>query len=293
MEIKNLESFRMVSELRSFTKAADSLGFTQSTISFQIRQLEEELGVPLFERNNRTVSLTNEGRRLLPLAYDILQLSAEASHIGGNDENPAGLVRLGIAESLAGWQMREKFARFHSLYPNIHLQLITGSTVDTFLRLQRNEVDMIYTLDRQSFDNKLITALQQPVDMHFVTRWDHPLAQQQQVSALELLDAELLLTEKGMSYRALLDEALASRSRETEPIIESGDTYLICELLRQGVGISYLPDFVIEADLRSGVLVTLNVPEINLSIWRQLLYNRNKWVSPEMQCVIDLFREEA
>lgn len=292
MDIKNLESFRVVAELRSFTRAAELLGFTQSTVSFQIRQLEEELSVQLFDRNNRTVTLTNEGRRLLPIAYNILRLSAEACHIAGSEEAPSGLVRLGIAESLADWQMREKFARFHALYPDIRLQLITGSTVDTFLRLQRNEVDLIYTLDRQTFDSKLVTALEAPVNMCFVTRWDHPLAGRERISALELLDTDLLLTEEGMSYRAMLDEALSSRGRRIGPLIESGDTHLICELLRQGVGISYLPDFVIEEDLRRGTLVTLNVQDINLPIWRQLFYARNKWVSPEMQQVIELLTED-
>lgn len=292
MDIKNLESFRVVAELRSFTRAAELLGFTQSTVSFQIRQLEEELSVQLFDRNNRTVTLTNEGRRLLPIAYNILRLSAEAGHIAGSEEAPSGLVRLGIAESLADWQMREKFARFHALYPDIRLQLITGSTVDTFLRLQRNEVDLIYTLDRQTFDSKLVTALEAPVNMCFVTRWDHPLAGRERISALELLDTDLLLTEEGMSYRAMLDEALSSRGRRIGPLIESGDTHLICELLRQGVGISYLPDFVIEEDLRRGTLVTLNVQDINLPIWRQLFYARNKWVSPEMQQVIELLTED-
>ncbi len=291
MEIKNLESFRMVAELRSFTRAAETLGFTQSTISFQIRQLEEELGVPLFERNNRTVTLTNEGRRLLPIAHDILRLSAEAIHIGGERDTPEGLVRLGIAESLAGWQMREKFARFHERYPLIHLQLITGSTVDTFLRLQRNEVDLVYTLDRKTSDSRYTVALEAAVNMHFVARFDHPLAQRRRITAAELLETDLLLTEKDMSYRALLDEALSVHGSESEPIMEAGDTHLICELLRQGVGVSCLPDFVVEEDIRQGTLTVLDVPDIRLSVWRQLLYNKNKWVSPEMQCVISLLRE--
>ena len=292
MEIKNLESFRMVAELHSFTKAADTLGFTQSTVSFQIRQLEEELGVPLFERSNRSVSLTNEGRRLLPIAHDILRLSAEAGHIGGSGDVPSGLVRLGIAESLACWQMREKFASFHSRYPSVNLQLITGSTEDTFLRLQRNEVDIIYTLDRKTADKRYIVELEAPVNMHFVARRDHPLAQKTGITAEELLESDLLLTEKDMSYRALLDEALASRGGESEPIMETGDTHLICELLRQGVGVSCLPDFVVEADISQGTFVVLDVPDISLSVWRQLLYNRNKWLSPEMRCVIELLKEE-
>ena len=69
MDIKNLVTFIHVAELRSFTKAGDKLGYSQSTVSFQIRQLENELGVPLFERINRTVTLTEHGVRLLRSAY--------------------------------------------------------------------------------------------------------------------------------------------------------------------------------------------------------------------------------
>ena len=78
MDIKNLETFVMVNELKSFTQAAQRLGFTQSTVSFQIKQLENELGIPLFERISHTVTLTNEGQKLLPLAHQILRLWAEA-----------------------------------------------------------------------------------------------------------------------------------------------------------------------------------------------------------------------
>ena len=78
MDIKNLETFVMVNELKSFTQAAQRLGFTQSTVSFQIKQLENELGIPLFERISHTVTLTNEGQKLLPLAHQILRLWAES-----------------------------------------------------------------------------------------------------------------------------------------------------------------------------------------------------------------------
>ena len=84
MDVKNLETFVMVNELKSFTLAAGRLGYTQSTVSFQIKQLEKELSIPLFERIGHTVTLTNEGEKLLPLAQQILRLAAEATHISGN-----------------------------------------------------------------------------------------------------------------------------------------------------------------------------------------------------------------
>ena len=84
MDIKNLVTFIHVAELRSFTKAGDKLGYSQSTVSFQIRQLENELGVPLFERINRTVTLTEHGIRLLRSAYKINEL------LGGNESGNEG-----------------------------------------------------------------------------------------------------------------------------------------------------------------------------------------------------------
>ena len=91
MDIKNLETFVMVNEMKSFTQAAARLGFTQSTVSFQIRQLEKELGMPLFERINHTVRLTNGGEKLLPIAQHMLRLAAEASHISAEAE-PEGIA---------------------------------------------------------------------------------------------------------------------------------------------------------------------------------------------------------
>ena len=95
-----------------------------------------------------------------------------------------------------------------------------------------------------------------------------------------------------MSYRAALDDLLSQNGKETMPIMEVGDTQLIRNLLCQGLGISYLPEFVIAEDLAKGSLVSLPMAEIQPDIWRQLLYHRNKWISPELKCVIKYLQEE-
>lgn len=292
MDIKNLETFVMVNELKSFTQAAQRLGFTQSTVSFQIKQLENELGIPLFERISHTVTLTNEGQKLLPLAHQILRLWAEAGHIAGNTA-PAGIVRIAIAESLSSWQFQGHFKDFHDSYPGIRLKLIAASTDDMFQMLGQNQVDIVYTLDRRIYSHHYMTALEAPVNIHFVTSPRHPLAKEKKVDIGKLLDYPLLLTEKNMSYRAILDEILAARGLETTPSMETGDTQLICSLLRQDIGISYLPEFVVQEDLANGRLVSLPVSDMPTpGIWRQLLYHRNKWISPELTCVIDYLKEQ-
>ena len=198
MDVKNLETFVMVNELKSFTLAAGRLGYTQSTVSFQIKQLEKELSIPLFERIGHTVTLTNEGEKLLPLAQQILRLAAEATHISGNTA-PEGLVRIAIAESLASWEFHSRFKDFHEKYPGIRLKIIATSTDEMFQMLGQNQVDIVYTLDRRIFNHNYVTAFEAPVDIHFVTGAGHPLAACKQITLEQILEYPLILTEKNMS----------------------------------------------------------------------------------------------
>ena len=130
------------------------------------------------------------------------------------------------------------------------------------------------------------------MQIFFTAAPSHPLAARKKVRIGQILDYPLILTEKDMSYRALLDEILAETGRETLPVLESGDTHLICRLLAQDIGISYLPEFVISEYVERGELAVLDVPEIHTDVWRQLLYSRRKWMSPELQAVIDFLNEE-
>ena len=103
----------------------------------------------------------------------------------------------------------------------------------------------------------------------------------------ELADQPFILTEKGMSYRKLLEEHLASRSLEIRPFLEIGDTPLICRLVGQDMGLSFLPDFVTQKAVEAGEISRLDIRDFSTDIWVQLLYHRDKWCSPEMQCVIN------
>lgn len=291
MDIKNLETFIMVADLKNFTGASQKLGYTQSTVSFQIKQLEAEIGAPLFDRRNHMVTLTIEGEKLLPLAHQMVQLSVEASHISGQSLTPKGTIRMATSESLSNWQFSERFAKFHSLYPDIRLIVNSISTLEMFSMLDQNQVDLVYTLDRKIYNHKYVIAHEAPVDVYFVTSPKNQLAKRKNLTLDDILEEPLILTEKGMSYRSLLDEALARRGTETEPILEVGATKLISDLLRNGLGVSYLPDFVVKDDIKSGKLTRLSVKEMKEPIWRQLLHHQNKWISPEIKCVIDFFKE--
>ena len=287
MDIKNLITFIHVAELRSFTKAGDKLGYSQSTVSFQIRQLENELGVPLFERINRTVTLTSHGSRLLQSAYKINAVLQEFEHETAEDTEVHGTVRLAMADSLCNEVIRRVFPELHGKYPGIKLECISAGTQEMFRLLNQNEADLMYTLDSHIYDTNFDILQESRVSMHFVCAADNPLAARDHVSVEELVKQSFLLTEKGMSYRRLMDEQLAARSLEIKPVFVSGNADLICHLVEQGAGLSLLPDYVTRPYIEKGTLRYVNVPEIRLEVWTQLLNHRDKWISEAMRIVID------
>lgn len=290
MDIKNLITFIHVAELRSFTKAGDKLGYSQSTVSFQIRQLENELGVPLFERINRTVTLTNHGNRLLKSAYKINELLQEFEDDTRQDTEVCGRVRLAVADSLGNEVIRAVFPKLHKEYPGIILECISAGTQEMFRLLNQNEADLMYTLDSHIYDTNFAILQEACINMHFVCPAGNPLAKREVVSLEELAKQPFLLTEKGMSYRRLMDEQLAARSLEINPVFVSGNADLICHLVEQGAGLSLLPEYVTRPYKEKGTLCYLNVPEMKLEVWTQLLHHRDKWVSESMQIVIDHLR---
>lgn len=286
MDVKNLITFIHVAEKNSFTKAARALGYSQSTVSFQIKQLETELNAQLFERINHTIALTKRGRDVLKYAHQISKLTQELEYRMQEDREVAGHFRLAVPDSLCDSLLEEGFADFRSRYPGITLKIIATGTEEMFRLINHNEADAILTLDNHIYDTEYVIVREEQVGMHFVAASGHPLCRPGKISVRELVQEPFVLTEKGMSYRRLMDERLAAMSLEIQPVLEVGSTRLLCSLAEQGVGLSYLPDYVTAKSVKEGKLAYIEVQDFDVEIWKQLLYHRDKWVSPPMESVI-------
>lgn len=286
MDFKNLITFIHVAELNSFTKAGETLGFSQSTVSFQIKQLESELNTQLFERINHTVVLTEKGREVLNYAHLISKLTQELQENIQDGKAIAGHIRVAMADSLCTTMLREGFADFREKYPEITLKIIAAGTEEMFRLINHNEADIILTLDNHVYNTEYVIAREEKVGVHFVAGSNCPLRQKKRISVRKLVQQPFILTEKGMSYRRLMDEKLAGMSLEVRPILEIGSADLICMLVEQDIGISFLPDYVTVKAVKEGRLFYLDVADFQIEVWKQLLYHRDKWVSPQMESVL-------
>ena len=291
MEIRNLRTFQQVAEKNSFTTAADALGYSQSTVSFQIKQLEQELDCLLFERINHTITLTEEGTQLLEYAQKVLRLTDEFKQGRVQSDTPQGLVHIVAPDSLCEAMMMSNYAAFYRKYPNIALKFSTGDTIDMFRMLDRNEADIILTLDRHVYSHEYIIAKEERVQMCFVTGAGAVFADEKARSIAELVGQPFILTERGMGYRRVLDEVLAKMSLQINPILELGRTDIITQVLKNSNCISFLPDFAVKSGLEDGSLVQMNVTDVQAEVWKQLIYHRNKWISHSLRCFIEYVKE--
>ena len=291
MDLKNLLTFMHVAELNSFTRAGQKLGFSQSTVSFQIKQLERELGTQLFERINHTVVLTEKGRDVLKFAHQISKMTQELDKRLQNEEEVSRNVRIAMADSLCDNMLQEGFGEFRDRYPGISLKIITAGTEEMFRLLNQNDADAVLTLDNHIFHAEYVIAREERSGVHFVADSENPLCEREELFPEDLAGQPFLLTEKGMSYRRLMDEKFAELSMEILPVLEIGSAGLICSLVEQGAGISFLPDYVTEEKVRAGRLRYLPVKNFEIEIWKQLLYHRDKWVTPQLESALAYLSE--
>lgn len=291
MEIRNLITFVHVAELNSFTKAAQILGYSQSTVSFQIKQLESELDCQLFERINHNISLTEKGREVLSYAQQINHLTVEFKQNLQNTEEISGHVHIVTPDSICEMMLSTNYEEFYKCYPKISLKFSTADTDDMFRILDHNEADVIFTLDSHVYQKDYIIAKEERISTHFVTGASSPLATKKNLSVKDIVDLPFILTEKKMGYRRVFDDTLAKMSYEIHPIMEIGRTDLITNALEQGIGISFLPDFVTAKKVEEGRLAYLDIIDFEIDIWKQLIYHRNKWVSKHLDAFLQFVME--
>lgn len=290
MELRNLITFIHVAELGSFTKAAELLGYSQSTISFQIKQLEEELDCLLFERINHTITLTERGRELVFYAHQVRTLTDDFKESLTKEEDCRGHIHMVTPDSVCEEMIDSHYLDFHNRYPNVSIKITTADTAVMFEMLDHNEADAIITLDSHSYRKDYVIAKEKLLSMHFVTSSKSKFAGRR-LHMKDIANEPFILTEYGQGYRRVLDKELAKKSLEITPVLEIGRTDIITQLLAESEMISYLPDFVTEEWVARGELCYLDVCDMKIDIWKQLIYHKNKWMSKSLKAVIEYMKE--
>ena len=287
MELRQLRSFLKIVELESFSKAAVALGYSQSALSVQIRELEEELGVKLFDRLGRQIIITQPGQELAQKAQAILHQAREIENLWQN-RPPAETLHLGMIDSLCeAWmpQVIEYFARY---YPELQVTITIASPRVLLDNLDHNQVDIVYILDKPTYNPKWNRVLNEKENIVFVGSRDNPLVWRKEVTLQELMQQRFFLTEKADNYRLSLDQYLAAKQLSLKPFLEVGDTGFILNMVQKNLGLSFLPEYVVDNSQYRERLKTIQVKGFHMSLYRQLFYHSEKWLTMGMKAFLAL-----
>lgn len=293
MELRQLSTFIRVAQFKSFSKAAESLGYSQSAVTVQIRQLEEELHTRLFDRMGKRITLTDPGAQFLSRAYDVLNEVNKARLSVADAGELHGRLHIGTIESLCFAKLPAVLRQFWQRHPQVVVHVTTGEPETLIEQMERGELDLIYILDEPRYNNNWRKMMEQREDVVFVASptLGEELARVPALKLEQLMDKPFYLTEREENYRRVLDRFLASRGVVLTPFLECSDTSFIIKMLETSRGISLLPWYAVERSVQQGRLSLLDVTDFHIKLYRQLFSHKEKWCTREMDEFVHLMEE--
>ena len=288
MEIRQLQTFVQAAQLESFSKTAEMLGYSQSAITVQMRLLETELNTRLFDRMGKRVVLTPQGREFLKSANKILYEVNKASKSMNEERELTNPLHVGTIESLCTAKFPRILSEFHSLHPHVNLQITIDSPERLIRMMEHNELDLIYILDMPRWDENWVKVMELAEPVVFVASAASRFAGKERLVLDDILQEPFFLTEKHANYRQALDQQLALRRQSISPVLEISDTAFIIRMLELNQGLSFLPYFAVEQDIYKHRIITLDVKDVHISMYRQIFYHKNKFCTREMEEFIRL-----
>lgn len=288
MEYRNLITLKTIIEEGSFQAAAKKLNYNQSTITFQVHQLEEELGIKVFEKVGRTMRLSRAGSNLVPLVDEALACVKRIREYAQSQQDLCGSLNIAATEALLSYKMQDVLSEFKKQAPNAKINI---------------EMVPCYQMESRILEGDL------DLGVGYVFTPDHPLLVQQRLEQYPLvLVASPLLKEEDADFirecqnkenlstifpnaginRMMFEDYLKKKSIHMGNCIELGSVESIKKSVGSNLGVSYLPYFCVKEELKCGKLIELQTELSPSYLTGQYILYKNKWCSAEMKLMMEL-----
>ena len=282
MEIRNLNAFLKVAALKNFTQAARDLGYAQSNISAQIAQLEQELGVPLFNRIGRQVSLTQFGEELLPYAQELCSTAIKIENLHKSEEFLAGTVRIGMTDSISELFPEDSFLAYHRRFPRVHVEIVLDTTARLLERLRNGELDAICVITDplSATEWKIWKEIRVPIVA--VANPTLVVSKKKSVGLEELAGQKLVLMERDAPYSLCFEQELRQLHLVYNPVFRLQSALAALRVVMRGGFVTVLPFYSVKAAAEQGQVTVLNVPQWNCLQSVQSVLHQSKVLTPQI-----------
>lgn len=291
MELRQLNTFHTVATTLNFTRAAEALNYVPSNVTMQIKALEEELNVRLFDRLGKQLVLTTAGRRFLIHVQEILNKLDEARDSIHDNEILSGTLTISANEVVCAYRLPEIFKLFRLRYPGVRLIFRSVLNLQLKQTLFEGSSDVSFILDEPILSKGLaVEALTEETFQFFVAP-DHPLAKRSSLQLEDFHGEVFLINEKGCPYRTMFDRTFINGDIDSISPLEFQSAEAIKQCAISGIGIAFLPEIVTEFEVKRGELVALPWRTSDLDVYTQMVWHKDKWLSPIIVSFIETVRE--
>jgi DNA-binding transcriptional LysR family regulator len=291
MELRQLKTFQAVAKLLNFNRAAEILNYSQSAVSTQIKLLEEELGVPLFDRMGKSVRLTEAGHMLVQYAQKMLDIEKETLAKVSGWEEPHGSISIRIPQSIATYLLPSVLSEFHTRFPKVGLDISSCAYHSLPQELKTGIIDVAFLLADSIHFSELNAELLMIEPLVIVASPNHPLAKQSAMHIRDLTGQSILLPKHDCSYKMLFERILTEEKVDSATIIELNSIEAIKHCVIKGIGVTMIPMMAVAQEISQNKLTVLRWSEEKLETGILMIWHKDKWLSPTLLAFMDTVKE--
>ena len=291
MELRQLRTFQTVAKLLNFNRSAEILNYSQSTVSTQIRLLEEELGVPLFDRLGKNVGLTEAGNMLVKYSQKILDIEKETFTKVSGCEESCGSISIRIPQSIGTYILPSVLSEFRIKFPKVGFD-ISSCTYSTLRQeLKTGITDVAFLLADSIPLAELKTEMLGIESLVLVSNPDHNLAKKPTLHIGDLAGESILLPKHDCTYKMLFEQALTEEKIDSAIFMELNSIEAIKQCVIKGVGVTMIPMMSVVREIEQKKLVVLPWAVERFETAILMIWHRDKWLSPTLQAFMDTVRK--
>lgn len=291
MDIRQLKTFVTVARLNSFTKTANQLGYAQSSITSQIQLLEKELGIRLFERFGKNISLTSEGENLLLYAKQVLNIWENAKGAVSSSDIPKGTLTIGVTESICAIKIPKLLKEYNKCYPDVEIILKIATSCQLQSLLRENQIDVAILLDQRISLPEFNVKFQRQEPVSLIAAPNHPLTREHSVYPKDVSQYSLILTGRDCICRNLFEKSLKDANVIPKLTLDTSNVETIKQLVIYGFGIALLPRFAVVDEVESNQLIELCWCGPDFDIMTQVICHKDKWISSALKEFIAMIQK--
>ncbi len=283
--------FYEVARHGSFTGAARDLMVSQSSLSIQVKQLERDLGGPLFDRRKGGVDLTEAGTVAFQVAERVFQeIDRLQSSLRETERMIKGMLSLGTVNSIGIYFLPQVLTAFKAAFPDVEIKIDFKAAERILDHLYSGKIDFaIIPWSRRYPELTGVTITQNK--MFLAGPPDHPLANRDDVSPRDLEPHPFVGYEEGMQTRSMIDALFKRMSVSVQYSIESDNSATIKHMVMAGMGLAFLPDIAVASEIRRGQLTRIDAPLMMMSRDIVLYHKANRTLSATGKKFIDFFKD--